>query len=40
MSLKPTPIDPVPDETARVSQAAFPAGNLYIRLRDETLHAR
>jgi transposase len=35
MSLKPTPIDPVPDETARVAQAAFPAGNLYIRLREE-----
>ena len=35
MSLKPSPIDPVPEETARVAQAAFPTGNLYIRLRDE-----
>ena len=27
MSLKPTPIQPVPDETARVATAAFPKGN-------------
>src|SRR6266496_6527388 len=25
----------VPDETARVAKAAFPKGNLYIRMRDE-----
>ena len=35
MSLKPTPIDPVPEETARIAQAAFPTGNLYMCLRDE-----
>ncbi len=27
MSLKPSSIDPVPDEIARVAQAAFPNGN-------------
>ena len=27
MSLKPTPIDPVPEETARVARAAFREGN-------------
>ena len=35
MSLKLTPIDPVPEETARIAQAAFPTGNLYMCLRDE-----
>lgn len=35
MSLKPCPIEPVPEETARVAQAAFPQGNPYLRLRDE-----
>ena len=35
MSLKPTPIQPVPEETARVARAAFPKGNPYLRLRDE-----
>jgi transposase len=35
MSLKPEPIDPVPEETARIARAAFPKGNLYLRLRDE-----
>jgi transposase len=34
MSLKPMPIPPVPPETARVAQAAFPKGNLYMKLRD------
>src|SRR4029450_12258724 len=34
MSLKPTPIQPVPDETARVAAAAFPKGNPYLTLRD------
>src|SRR5688500_8542830 len=33
MSLKPTPIQPVPEETARVAQAAFPKGNPYLTLR-------
>jgi hypothetical protein len=30
MSLKPSPLQPVPEETARVAQAAFPAGNPYL----------
>ncbi len=35
MSLKPCPIQPVPEETARVARAAFPQGNPYLTLRDE-----
>ena len=35
MSLKPTPVQPVPDETARVAWAAFPKGNPYLTLRDQ-----
>ena len=35
MSLKPTPIPPVPEETAQVARAAFPHGNLYLQMRDE-----
>jgi transposase len=35
MSLKPEPIGPVPEETARIARAAFSKGNLYLRLRDE-----
>ena len=35
MSLKPTPIDPVPEETARVARAAFRRGNPLLKLRDE-----
>jgi transposase len=34
MSLKPSPLQPVPEETARVAQAAFPAGNPYLTFRD------
>ncbi len=34
MSLRPDPIGPVPEETARVAQAAFPRGTAWIRLRD------
>jgi transposase len=34
MSLKPMPIPPVPSDTARVARAAFPKGNLYLKLRD------
>jgi len=34
MSLRPDPIGPVPDETVRVAQAAFPRGTAWIRLRD------
>src|SRR5918992_1105098 len=35
MSLQPTPIQPVPEETARVARAAFPKGNPYLTLRDQ-----
>jgi transposase len=35
MSLQPHPVAPVPEETARVARAAFPKGNLYLRMRDE-----
>jgi transposase len=35
MSLRPEPIGPVPEETARVARAAFPRGNSWLRLRDE-----
>jgi transposase len=35
MSLRSQPIGPVPEETARVARAAFPHGNLYMRMRDE-----
>ncbi len=35
MSLRPQTMAPVPNETTRVARAAFPQGNIYIRLRDE-----
>jgi transposase len=35
MSLKPYPIGPVPEETARIARAAYPRGNIYLQLRDE-----
>jgi transposase len=35
MSLQPSVIPPIPEETARVAQAAFPKGNLIMRMRDE-----
>ncbi len=35
MSLKPSVIEPVPEQTARVARAAFPKGNLYISIRNE-----
>jgi transposase len=34
MSLKPEPIGPIPDDTARVARAAFPKGNVYMQMRD------
>ena len=34
MSLHPQAIEPIPEETICVAQAAFPKGNLYLRLRD------
>ena len=35
MSLKPTAIEPVPEQTARIARAAFPTGNTHLKLRDE-----
>jgi transposase len=35
MSLQPQEIPPVPEDTQRVARAAFPKGNVYVRLRDE-----
>jgi transposase len=35
MSLRPHPMSTVPTETARVAQAVYPKGNLYMTLRDE-----
>ena len=34
MSLHPRPVLEVPEETARVAHAAFPKGNIYLRIRD------
>jgi transposase len=34
MSLPQDPIDAVPEETARVAYAAFPKGNIYMKMRD------
>jgi transposase len=34
MSLKSTPISPVPEEMARVARAVFPRGNTHMQLRD------
>ena len=35
MCLHPRPVDPVPEQTARVARAAFPNCNPYVRMRDE-----
>ncbi len=35
MSLKLSPIEPVPEETARIARAAFRKGNPLLKLRDE-----
>lgn len=35
MSLPKDPIEPVPKETVRIAQAAFPKGNIYMKMRDE-----
>ena len=35
MSLKPEGISPVPEETARIARAAYPKGNVFMRMRDE-----
>ena len=34
MSLRPDPVGPIPEETARVARAAFPKGHPCLRLRD------
>jgi transposase len=34
MSLKPQSIGPIPQETARIARAAYPKGNMYLKLRD------
>ena len=34
MSLRPAPVGPVPEETARIARAAFPKGSVYLQLRD------
>jgi transposase len=34
MSLRPTPVPEVPEETARVARAAFPKGHPYLTMRD------
>jgi transposase len=35
MSLQAQEIPPVPEETRRIAQAAFPKGNIFVRMRDE-----
>lgn len=35
MSLPRDQLPPIPPETAHVAQAAFPGGNVYMRMRDE-----
>jgi transposase len=35
MSLKPQELGPIPEGTARVAQAAYPKGNVCMRMRDE-----
>ena len=35
MSLHSQPVSPVPEQTARIARAAFPKGNVLIRMRDE-----
>jgi transposase len=34
MTLHPTPVSPVPEETARMARAAVPKGTVYLQLRD------
>jgi transposase len=34
MCLKPVPMDMIPEETARITRAAYPKGNIYVQLRD------
>jgi len=34
MTLKPMELWEIPEETARIARAAFPKGNIYIKMRD------
>ena len=34
------PVSPIPEETMRVARAAFPHGNVYMRIRDEDVRRR
>jgi transposase len=35
MTVKPVPIPPIPEQTKKVAEAAFPKGNVYMQMRDE-----
>ncbi len=35
MSLKVEPSGPIPSETVRIAKAAFPKGNIFLKMRDE-----
>jgi hypothetical protein len=35
MSLKSEGLSPIPEETARVAHAAYPKGNVFMRMHDE-----
>ncbi len=35
MCLHPSPINEIPEQTIAVAKAAFPKGNVYMRMRDE-----
>ncbi|MDP9379869.1 MAG: IS5/IS1182 family transposase, partial [Chloroflexota bacterium] len=35
MSLQPQPVNPIPEQTARVARASFPRGNVLMKMRDE-----
>lgn len=35
MSLKPAAFNNIPADTLRVARAAFPKGNIYLKVRDE-----
>lgn len=35
MSLRPRPINDIPEQTVAVAKAAFPKGNVYMTMRDE-----
>jgi transposase len=34
MTLHPTPVSPIPEETIRIARAAVPKGNIYLQMRD------